>query len=64
MPVPIPVITTDLVSLPFFVTKKPLSSAMESTGGRTAERLIAKVKPGGVYASVVGVSQNARSTHL
>jgi NADPH:quinone reductase-like Zn-dependent oxidoreductase len=27
--------------------------------GRTAEELIAKVKPGGVFASVVGVPQNA-----
>ena len=28
-------------------------------GGRTAEKLIAKVKPGGVYASVVDPPQNA-----
>jgi NADPH:quinone reductase-like Zn-dependent oxidoreductase len=26
----------------------------DTVGGRTAEKLIAKVKPGGVYASVVG----------
>jgi NADPH:quinone reductase-like Zn-dependent oxidoreductase len=31
----------------------------DTVGGRTAEKLIAKVKPGGVYASVVEVPQNA-----
>ena len=31
----------------------------DTVGGRTAEKLIAKVKPGGVYASVVGAPQNA-----
>jgi len=32
----------------------PLDAVADTVGGRTAERLIAKVKPGGVYASVVG----------
>jgi NADPH:quinone reductase-like Zn-dependent oxidoreductase len=31
----------------------------DTVGGRTAEKLIAKVKPQGVYASVVEVPQNA-----
>src|SRR5208283_4443817 len=31
----------------------------DPVGGRTAEKLIAKVKPGGVYASVVEAPQNA-----
>jgi len=31
----------------------------DTVGGRTAEKLIAKVKPGGVYASVVEAPQNA-----
>jgi NADPH:quinone reductase-like Zn-dependent oxidoreductase len=37
----------------------PLDAVADTVGGRTAEKLIAKVKPGGVYASVVGVPQNA-----
>jgi NADPH:quinone reductase-like Zn-dependent oxidoreductase len=37
----------------------PLDAAADTVGGRTAEKLIAKVKPGGVYASVVGAPQNA-----
>jgi len=38
----------------------PLLDAVADTVGRkTAETLIAKVKPGGVYASVVGLPQNA-----
>jgi len=36
----------------------------DTVGGKLAEKLIAKVKPGGVYASVVEAPQNARSTHL
>src|SRR5580698_3453719 len=31
----------------------PLDAVADTVGGRTAEKLIAKVKPGGVYASVV-----------
>jgi NADPH:quinone reductase-like Zn-dependent oxidoreductase len=31
----------------------------DTVGGRTAQKFIAKVKPGGVYASVVGAPQNA-----
>jgi NADPH:quinone reductase-like Zn-dependent oxidoreductase len=31
----------------------------DTVGGRTAEKLIAKVKPGGVFASVLGAPQNA-----
>jgi NADPH:quinone reductase-like Zn-dependent oxidoreductase len=37
----------------------PLDAVADTVGGRTAEELIAKVKPGGVYASVVGAPQNA-----
>ncbi|HXW91142.1 MAG TPA: NADP-dependent oxidoreductase [Terriglobales bacterium] len=37
----------------------PLDAVADTVGGRTAERLIAKVKPGGVYASVVGAPRNA-----
>ncbi len=37
----------------------PLDAVADTVDGRTAEKLIAKVKPGGVYASVVGAPQNA-----
>jgi NADPH:quinone reductase-like Zn-dependent oxidoreductase len=37
----------------------PLDAVADAVGGRTAEKLIAKVKPGGVYASVVGAPRNA-----
>ena len=37
----------------------PLDAVADTVGGRTAEKLIAKVKPGGVFASVVGLPQNA-----
>jgi NADPH:quinone reductase-like Zn-dependent oxidoreductase len=37
----------------------PLDAVADTVGGRTAEKLIDKVKPGGVYASVVGLPQNA-----
>jgi NADPH:quinone reductase-like Zn-dependent oxidoreductase len=37
----------------------PLDAVADTVGGRTAEKLIAKVKPGGVYASVVGAPRNA-----
>ena len=37
----------------------PLDAVADAVGGRTAEKLIAKVKPGGVYSSVVDVPQNA-----
>ena len=37
----------------------PLDAVADAVGGRTAEKLIAKVKPGGVYASVVGTPRNA-----
>jgi NADPH:quinone reductase-like Zn-dependent oxidoreductase len=51
------VLTTDddtaIANLP------PLDAVADTVGGRTAEKLIAKVKPGGVYASVVVVPQNA-----
>jgi len=36
-----------------------LEAVADAVGGRTAQKLIAKVKPGGVYASVVGAPQNA-----
>jgi NADPH:quinone reductase-like Zn-dependent oxidoreductase len=44
---------TALANLP------PLDAVADAVGGRTAAKLIAKVKPGGVYASVVGAPQNA-----
>ncbi len=37
----------------------PLDAVADTVGARTAEKLIAKVKPGGVYASVVDTPQNA-----
>jgi NADPH:quinone reductase-like Zn-dependent oxidoreductase len=37
----------------------PLDAVADTVGGRTAEKLIARVKPGGVYASVVDAPQNA-----
>jgi NADPH:quinone reductase-like Zn-dependent oxidoreductase len=37
----------------------PLDAAADAVGGRTAEKLIAKVEPGGSFASVVGTPQNA-----
>ena len=36
-----------------------LDAVADTVGGRTAEKLIAKVKPGGVFASVEGAPQNA-----
>ena len=37
----------------------PLDAVADAVGGRTAEKLIAKVKPGGIYATVVAAPQNA-----
>jgi NADPH:quinone reductase-like Zn-dependent oxidoreductase len=37
----------------------PLDAVADTVGGKTADKLIARVKPGGVYASVVEVPQNA-----
>jgi NADPH:quinone reductase-like Zn-dependent oxidoreductase len=37
----------------------PLDAVANTVGGPTGEKLIAKVKPGGVFASVVGAPQNA-----
>ena len=37
----------------------PLDAVADTVGGRTAEKLIGDVKPGGVYASVVQLPQNA-----
>ena len=44
---------TAIASLP------PLDAVADTVGGRTAEKLIGKVKPGGVYASVVATPQSA-----
>jgi NADPH:quinone reductase-like Zn-dependent oxidoreductase len=42
------------------ITNLPaLDAVADTVGGRTAGKLIAKVKPGGVYASVVELPQNA-----
>jgi NADPH:quinone reductase-like Zn-dependent oxidoreductase len=37
----------------------PLDAVADTVGGKTAEKLIGKVKPGGVFASVEGAPQNA-----
>ena len=37
----------------------PIDAVADTVGGRTAEKLIGKVKAGGVYASVVGLPRNA-----
>jgi NADPH:quinone reductase-like Zn-dependent oxidoreductase len=37
----------------------PIDAVADTVGGRTAEKLIGKVKPGGVYASVVATPQSA-----
>ncbi|HTU33838.1 MAG TPA: NADP-dependent oxidoreductase [Candidatus Acidoferrum sp.] len=44
---------TSIANLP------PVDAVADAVGGKTAEKLIAKVKPGGVYASVVEPPQNA-----
>lgn len=44
---------TAIASLPM------LDAVADTVGGRTAEKLIGKVKPGGVYASVVSTPQSA-----
>jgi NADPH:quinone reductase-like Zn-dependent oxidoreductase len=36
-----------------------LDAVADTVGGRTAEKLIAKVKPGGVFASVIRAPENA-----
>ncbi|HEY1804570.1 MAG TPA: NADP-dependent oxidoreductase [Terracidiphilus sp.] len=38
---------------------KPLDAVADAVGGKTGEKLMAKVKAGGVYASVAGAPQNA-----
>jgi NADPH:quinone reductase-like Zn-dependent oxidoreductase len=38
---------------------RPLDAVADTVGGRTAEKLIAKIKPGGVFATVLGAPQNA-----
>jgi NADPH:quinone reductase-like Zn-dependent oxidoreductase len=37
----------------------PLDAVADTVGGRTAEKLLARVKPGGVFATVLVVPQNA-----
>jgi NADPH:quinone reductase-like Zn-dependent oxidoreductase len=37
----------------------PLDAVADAVGGKTAEKLIAKVKPGGVFATVLRAPQNA-----
>ena len=39
----------------------PLDAVADAVGGRTAEKLIAKVKPGGVFATVIVAPPNAAS---
>ncbi|MGB0066253.1 MAG: NADP-dependent oxidoreductase [Terracidiphilus sp.] len=38
---------------------RPLDAVADTVNGKTAEKLIAKVKPGGVFASVLGEPRNA-----
>jgi len=38
---------------------RPLDAVADAVGGGTAEKLIARVKPGGVFASVMGAPRNA-----
>jgi NADPH:quinone reductase-like Zn-dependent oxidoreductase len=38
---------------------QPLDAVADTVGGKTAEKLIARVKPGGVFATVAGLPQNA-----
>jgi NADPH:quinone reductase-like Zn-dependent oxidoreductase len=38
----------------------PLDAVADTVGGKTAEQLLAKVRKGGIFASVLGVPQNAR----
>ena len=45
---------TAIASLP------PLDAVADTVGGRTAEKLIARVKPGGVFASVLGAPAECR----
>jgi NADPH:quinone reductase-like Zn-dependent oxidoreductase len=40
-------------------TLSPVDAVADTVGGRTAEKLIGKVKAGGVYASVVATPQSA-----
>jgi NADPH:quinone reductase-like Zn-dependent oxidoreductase len=37
----------------------PLDAVADTVGGRTAEKLVVKVQPGGVFATVLGAPQNA-----
>jgi NADPH:quinone reductase-like Zn-dependent oxidoreductase len=37
-----------------------LDAVADTVGGKTAEKLLSKVKPGGVFASVLGAPQNAQ----
>jgi NADPH:quinone reductase-like Zn-dependent oxidoreductase len=41
------------------VKHPPVDAVADTVGGKTAEKLIGKVKPGGVYASVVAAPQSA-----
>jgi NADPH:quinone reductase-like Zn-dependent oxidoreductase len=41
------------------VSLSPLDAVADAVGGRTAEKLIAKVKPGGVFATVLAPPQSA-----
>jgi len=38
---------------------QPLDAVADTVGRKTAEKLIAKIKPGGVFTSVLGVPENA-----
>ena len=40
-------------------TLPPLDAVADTVDGKTAEKLLAKVKPGGVFASVLGAPRNA-----
>ena len=51
-----PIVATDDTAI---ANLAPLDAVADTVGGRTAQKLIAKVKPGGVYASVVELPPNA-----
>ena len=46
------------------VNLAPLDAVADTVGGRTAEKLIAKVKPGGVYGSVSSCRRTPHITYL
>ena len=50
---------SDLLAIPNYLRENRGGRVGIVVGGKTAEKLLAKVKPGGVFASVLGAPQNA-----